>query len=163
MCSTFRRQVATVCPHSPGLIAEHATTGCQSGTCTKAKCCQRKQITHASRIFSWSLPDYCVFPYDSLISPLSYFFFLRVWSFLCALRKPYPDWAQENLSHGIPCHAVLSMAHPRIDLTPTHPMQIWSRRVRTRQNRSEHDAIMMQSSAGVTRKRNKMGENFREE
>ena len=161
MCSTVTP--ADACPNSPGLKEGNANVGCLWGKCTPEICCQRKQITHASRIFSWSLPDYCAFPYDSLISPLSYFFFLRVWSFLCALRKLYPDWAQENLSHGIPCHAVLSMAHPWIDLTPTHPMQIWSRRVRTRRNRDEHDAITIQSNAGVTRERNKMGENFREE
>ena len=158
MCSSL--SPADACPYSPGLKA--GNNGCPKGNCTAKICCERKEITHASRTFSWSLPDYCAFPYNSSISPLSYFFFLRVWSFLCALRKPYPDWAQENLSHGIPCHAVLSMAHPWIDLTPTHLMQIWSRRVRTRRNRDEHDAVTIQSNAGVTRERNKMGENLRE-
>ena len=159
MCSSL--SLADACPYSPGLKA--GNNGCPKGNCTAKICCERKEITHASRTFSWSLPDSCAFPCDALISPLSHFFFLRVWSFLCALWKPYPDWAQENLSHTIPCDAVLSIAHPWIDSTPSHPMQILSRRVRSRRNRNEHDAITLRSKTGVTRERNKMEENFREE
>ena len=89
------------------------------------------------------------FPIWLIDFPFDFFFFLRVLNlFFCALRKLYLDWAPENLSHGVPRHAPLSMTHPWIDLTPAHLKQIWSRRVSTRRNRN---AITIQSIAGMTR------------
>jgi len=61
--------------HSLGLINAASSTVCKAGGCDFDLCCQRKQITHASRTFSRSFPNLCAFPYDSLISPSIFFSF----------------------------------------------------------------------------------------